>query len=662
MSPVEESDPTTALYSPQIGSSRYPKGREPWISSIEQYKTMYDQSLNDPDTFWSERASELVEFSKPFDKVTEGSMVEGNIKWFINGEINVSYNCVDRWAEKTPDNVAISFEADEPGNKKSITFKEMQEEVCRLAGVLQSFGLKKGDVVAIYMPMVPEAAYAMLACTRLGLVHTVVFAGFSSNSLAERVRDSNCRVIITANQGLRGGKVIQTKSIVDEAVKQCPEVQKVLVFERTNAEYPIVEGRDVSWKKATAEQNAYIAPVPVGSEDPMFILYTSGSTGKPKGLVHTTAGYLVGAAMTTRYTFDLRVGDVFCCSADVGWITGHTYGVYGPLCNGVTTVIFESLPTYPDASRFWKTVDEHKITQFYTAPTAIRALRRLGDEFVQGCDLSSLRVIASVGEPINPEAWVWYSNIVGRDSCPVVDTYWQTENGSHIITPLPYATTTKPGSATFPMFGIEPVILDPNSGEELHGEATGVLGVKRGWPSIARSILGDHDRYLSTYMTVYKNVYFTGDGASRDKDGYYWIRGRVDDVINVSGHRMSTAEIESALILDLDVAESAVVGINDDITGQSICAFVTLHAGVVESPAVIKSMVATVRKEIGPIATPKCIIIVDELPKTRSGKIIRRVLRKVASNEADQLGDVSTMADPTILEVLVKKTNAALGY
>ncbi|OMJ23768.1 Acetyl-coenzyme A synthetase [Smittium culicis] len=655
-------DPTTALYPPKL-NARYPAGRTPAISSFEQYKTMYDQSLNDPDTFFAERASELIEFSKPYEKVHSGSLSEGNVEWFVGGELNISYNCVDRWAEKTPDNVAISFEADQPGNRTTVTFKELLEKVCRLAGVLQSFGLKKGDGVAIYMPMVPEAAVAMLACTRLGLVHTVVFAGFSAHSLSERIRDSNSSVVITADQGLRGGKVIQTKSIVDEALETCPAVKNVVVFERTGSkDVSFTPGRDVHWAEAAAAQSAYIPPVAVGSEDPSFVLHTSGSTGKPKGMVHTTAGYLLGAAMTSKYTFDLAIGDVFCCSADIGWITGHTYGVYGPLSLGVTSVIFESLPSYPDGARFWKTVDEHKITQFYTAPTAIRALRRLGDEFPKSCDLSSLRVIASVGEPINPEAWVWYSEMVGRNMCPVVDTYWQTENGSHLITPLPFATTNKPGSASFPMFGIEPVILDPNTGEELKGgNVTGVLSIKRAWPSIARTILGDHERYMTSYMNAYKGTYFTGDGASRDADGYYWIRGRVDDVINVSGHRMSTAEIESAIILNHNVAESAVVGIEDEISGQSICAFVSLNKGIEESPEVIKSIITSVRKEIGPIATPKNLIIVQDLPKTRSGKIIRRVLRKVASNEADQLGDTSTMADPAVLESLIKKTNAVLG-
>ncbi|PVU94219.1 hypothetical protein BB561_002709 [Smittium simulii] len=660
---VEEpkQNPTHALYKPNFRTERYPKNRTPWISSFEQYKAMHEQSINEPDVFWRLRASELVEFNTPFHTVCSGSLSEGNVKWFEGGKLNISYNCVDRWAEKTPDAVAIIYEADQPGGAKSVTYKELLDQVSRIAGVFKSFGLEKGDTVAIYMPMVPEAAATMLACTRLGLVHNVVFAGFSAHSLAERIRDSNSKVVVTSDQGLRGGKIIHNKKIVDEALLTCPSVTKVLVFERTGAEVPMQQGRDVSWSKALSEQNEFVPPVFVDSEDPMFIMYTSGSTGKPKGLLHTTAGYLVGVAMTARYSFDLSSGDVICSTADVGWITGHSYAVYGPLCLGVTTVIFESIPNYPDGSRLWKVVEDHKVTHLYTAPTAIRSLRRLGDEFVNCTDLSSLRVIASVGEPINPEAWVWYKSVVGKDLCPVVDTYWQTETGSHLITAIPFATTTKPGSATFPMFGIEPAILDPNTGEELTGpNVKGVLCIKKPWPSIARSILGDHDRYLTTYMHAYKGVYFTGDAAMRDEDGYYWINGRVDDVINVSGHRMSTAEIESAIIQNESVAESAVVGIEDEITGQSICAFVTLQAGLKESDQIKKSIIAKIRSEIGPIATPKNLVFVNELPKNRFGKILRRILRKIASGESDQLGDLSTVADPHSITELVARVHIML--
>ncbi|OMH86210.1 Acetyl-coenzyme A synthetase [Zancudomyces culisetae] len=648
-------------YQPPVNSGRIPSDKKPWITSMDEYNSMYKESLDSPDTFWRKMASELVEFTKPYQQVTSGSLHNGDTQWFVGGELNVSYNCVDRWARDTPDNVAISFEPDAPGGKRTVTFKELLENVCRVAGMFKTLGLKKGDTVAVYMPMIPETAYVLLACTRLGLVHTVVFAGFSATSLADRIKDANASVIVTSDQGLRGGKLIHTKKIVDEAIKLSGDVVKnVIVFERTGAsDITYVEGRDVMWGPLFKQQASYIPPVPVGSEDPMFILYTSGSTGKPKGLVHTTAGYLVGAAMTSKYTFDLHIGDVFCCTADIGWITGHTYVVYGPLALGVTSVIFESVPTFPDASRFWQMVDEHKVTQFYTAPTAIRALRRLGDSYINCCDLSTLRIIGTVGEPINPEAWVWYHYVVGDGKAVVVDTYWQSETGSHIITPLPFATPTKPGSATLPMFGIELAILDPADGKELEGnDVTGVLAVKRSWPSMARTIVGDHDRYLSTYMHVYKDVYFTGDGAMRDSDGYYWIKGRVDDVINVSGHRISTAEIESALIVDNNVSESAVIGVEDEITGQAIFAYVTTPKGVVDSEEVKKAMIQTVRKEIGPIATPKRIIIVDELPKTRSGKIIRRVLRKIAAGEEDQLGDLSTLADPSILDVLVKKVRA----
>ncbi|KAJ1678868.1 acetyl-coenzyme A synthetase 2 [Spiromyces aspiralis] len=633
---------------------------KPWVESLEQYQELYKESIEQPETFFSRMALKHISWSRPFTRVKQGSFEAGDVAWFADGELNITYNCVDRWAYADPDRIAFIYEADEPGQGDKWTYRRLLQEVCRVSNVLASFGLRKGDTVAIYMPMIPEAAVAMLACARLGLVHTVVFAGFSAHSLAERVQDAASRVIITADEGLRGGRVIRTKAIVDEALATCPTVERVLVFRRTGNEIPFNPSRDVWWHEATAKHRPYCPPVPVSAEDPLFLLYTSGSTGKPKGVLHTSGGYLLGASMTVKYTFDVHDGDIFCCTADIGWITGHTYVVYGPLSLGSTSVIFESIPTYPNPSRYWKLVEDYKITQFYTAPTAIRALRRQGDSWVDSCDLSSLRIIGSVGEPINPEAWNWYYKKIGREHCVVVDTYWQTETGSHVITPIPGAIPTKPGSATLPFFGIDAVILDPVTGEELKGnDVSGVLAIRSLWPSMARTIAGDHKRFLDTYLRPYPGYYFAGDGASRDKDGYYWIRGRVDDVINVSGHRMSTAEVESALILHPQVAESAVVGAPDEITGQAICAFVTLKDEVVNDN-INAELVALVRKEIGPIATPKHLIVVNELPKTRSGKIIRRILRKVVAGEADQLGDLSTLSDPTILDILIKKVEVSI--
>ncbi|KAJ1737179.1 acetyl-coenzyme A synthetase 2 [Coemansia sp. Benny D160-2] len=656
-------DQTSASIYPPPQRIAKPEGREqPWVNSMEQYEAMYKESIEQPDKFWTRAATDMLSWDRPFSQVSHGSLQDGNMAWFPDGQLNVAYNCVDRWANKDPNRVAFVYEADEPGNASSVTYGELLAQVCGVANVLRSFGLRKGDTVAIYMPMIPEAAVAMLACARLGLVHTVVFAGFSSASLAERVADARARVVITADEGLRGGRAIRTKAIVDEALKSCPEVERVLVFRRTgNDVVAFTAPRDVWWHEAVAAQRPYCPPEPVSAEDPLFLLYTSGSTGKPKGVVHTSGGYLLGAAMTLKYVFDVHDGDVFCCSADIGWITGHSYVVYGPLALGSTSVIFESVPTYPDASRFWRLVEDHRITQFYTAPTALRALRRHGDAFVTACDLSSLRVIGSVGEPINPDAWTWYNEVVGGGRCAVVDTYWQTETGSHVISPLPGATPAKPGSATFPFFGIELAILDATTGAELAGnDVSGVLAIKRPWPSMARTIAGDHKRFLETYLRPYPGYYFAGDGASRDADGYYWIRGRVDDVINVSGHRMSTAEVESALIGHASVAESAVVGAPDELTGQAICAFVTLKDGFQPNDSLKAELVKEVRNRIGPIATPKTLILVDELPKTRSGKIIRRILRKVVAGEADQLGDLSTLSDPSILDILIREVSAAL--
>ncbi|KAI9356589.1 hypothetical protein DFJ73DRAFT_789505 [Zopfochytrium polystomum] len=600
----------------------------------------------------------------------------GDITWFRDGRLNVSYNCVDRHAAKTPNKPAIIWEPDEPSqaaHTHAITYAELLRDVCRLANVLRAAGVRKGDAVAIYMPMVPEAVVSMLACARLGAVHSVVFAGFSADALRDRVVDADCKVVITADQGKRGGKVVHLKKICDEALASVPSVHKVIVFQRTgDSAVPFSPPRDVWWHEEMAKHRPYCPPEPVSAEDPLFMLYTSGSTGKPKGVVHTSAGYLLGVLLTTKYIFDLHEGDVHGCMADVGWITGHSYIVYGPLSNGVTTVVFESVPTYPTPSRYWQTVEKHKITQLYTAPTAIRALRRLGDDHVTPYSMPTLRVLGSVGEPINPEAWHWYSSVVGRNQCAVVDTYWQTETGSIVVTPLPGAIPTKPGAATLPFFGIDLAVLDPVTGKELTGNnVAGVLAIRKPFPSIARTVHGDHARYLDTYMRPYQGYYFTGDGVARDGDGYYWIRGRVDDVINVAGHRMSTAEIESALIMHPACAESAVIGIPDDVTGQAVVCFCTLKSHHADTSAVATALRQQVRNHIGPFATPKAVVVTVDLPKTRSGKIMRRVLRKVAAGDVGledvkdeesiraKLGDLSTLADPSVISELVQRVKEA---
>ncbi|ORX46974.1 acetyl-coenzyme A synthetase [Hesseltinella vesiculosa] len=619
----------------------------PFVSSFEEYKKLWEESVQDPTSFFGKLGRETLTWSKPFETVMSGSLLEGDVAWFLEGELNACYNCVDRHALAQPNKVAIIHEGDEPGNVRKITYSELLREVCRLANVFTSLDVRKGDTVAIYMPMVPETVMAMLACARIGAVHSVVFAGFSSDSLRDRINDCGARLVLTADEGRRGGKNIATKRIVDEALKGSPSVDHVLVLRRTGSEVPWADGRDLWWHDEIEKTRPYCPPTNVNAEDPLFLLYTSGSTGTPKGVMHTTAGYLLGAALTLKYIFDYHENDVYACMADVGWITGHTYLLYGPLMNGATTVVFESTPTYPTPSRFWDLIQTHKVTQFYTAPTAIRALRRLGDKWLEGYDLSTLRVIGSVGEPINPEAWHWYNEKVGRNVCAVVDTYWQTETGSIVVSPLPGAISTKPGSATFPFFGIKPAVLDPQSGKELEGnDVTGVLAISQPWPSMARTVYKNHNRYLDTYLKPYKGYYFTGDGATRDKDGYIWIRGRVDDVINVSGHRLSTAEIESALILHPAVAEAAVVGGNDELTGQCIHAYCTLKPNVEDSEGLEKELSLQVRKVIGPFATPKRIYVVPDLPKTRSGKIMRRILRKIVNNEQDQLGDTSTLAEP----------------
>ncbi|KAG0322878.1 acetyl-CoA synthetase [Linnemannia gamsii] len=635
---------------------------EPYITSVEQYQKMLRQSIDLPEEFFGKLATELLSWSKPFHTVHHGGLEHGDIAWFLEGQLNASYNCVDRHAITTPNKVAMIYEADEPNQSENITYGELLRKVCQLAGALRARGIRKGDTVAIYMPMIPETVVALLACARIGALHSVVFAGFSAEALRDRIKDANSRLVLTSDQGKRGGKTIETKKIVDEALKSCTSVETVIVCQRTGAmEVPMTPGRDVWWGDEVSRQPSYLAPEVMHSEDPLFLLYTSGSTGQPKGVMHTTAGYLLGAAATVKYVFDYHPGDIFACMADVGWITGHTYIVYGPLALGATTVLFESIPTYPTPSRYWELIAKHKVTQFYTAPTAIRALRRLGDSWLEGHDLTSLRVLGTVGEPINPEAWHWYNDKVGKGRCAIVDTYWQPETGSHIITPLPGAIATKPGSATFPFFGIDLAILDPVTGKELTGnDVTGVLAVKRDWPSIARTIYGDHKRFMETYLKPYPGYYFTGDGATRDKDGYIWIRGRVDDVINVSGHRLSTAEIESALIMHPTVAEAAAIGAHDDVTGQCIHAFVCLKPGISShSNDLTKELVLQVRKVIGPFAAPKKIYLVEDLPKTRSGKLMRRILRKIVAGEKDSLGDISTLADPSVVAALIVKVESS---
>ncbi|EGD90979.1 acetyl-coenzyme A synthetase [Trichophyton rubrum MR1459] len=624
------------------------------LNSFEEYKTLYEESISSPDTFWARLARELVTFDKDFNTTHIGSLRGGDNAWFVGGKLNASYNCVDRHALKNPDKVAIIYEADEPGEGRSITYGELLKQVSSFAWTLKQQGVKKGDTVAIYLPMIPEALVAFLACSRIGAVHSVVFAGFSSDSLRDRINDANSKVVITSDEGKRGGKLIGTKKIVDEALKQCPGVTSCLVFKRTGADVPWTQGRDLWWHEEVERYPSYIAPESMESEDPIFLLYTSGSTGKPKGLMHTTAGYLVGAAATGKYVFDIHEEDRFFCGGDVGWITGHTYVVYAPLLLGATTVVFESTPAYPNFSRYWDVIEKNKVTQFYVAPTALRLLKRAGDQHIHH-EMKDLRVLGSVGEPIAAEIWKWYYEVVGKKKAQVVDTYWQTETGSHVITPLGGITPTKPGSASLPFFGIEPAIVNPVTGEELKGnDVEGVLAFKQPWPSMARTVWGAHKRYMDTYFNVYPGLYFTGDGAGRDHDGYYWIRGRVDDVVNVSGHRLSTAEIEAALITHSSVAEAAVVGVHDELTGQAVNAFVALKTSNEIGEEIRKELVLQVRKSIGPFAAPKAVYVVEDLPKTRSGKIMRRILRKILSGEADSLGDISTLSDPTVVPKIIE--------
>lgn len=619
-----------------------------------KYAEMYATSIADPDAFWHEHGKR-IDWIKPFSITKNVSYAHPNvsIKWFEDGVLNVSANCIDRHLETRGEQTAIIWEGDNPEDSKHVTYREMHTQVCKMANVYKNLGVSKGDRVVLYMPMIPEAAYAMLACARIGAVHSIVFAGFSPEALAARVDGCKASLVVTADEAPRGGRNTALKSNVDKALAICGDVA-TLVVERTGADVGMKQGRDHSFNAAMADASSDCAPEPMNAEDPLFILYTSGSTGAPKGVVHTTGGYLVWASMTHEMVFDYHDGDVYWCTADVGWVTGHSYIVYGPLANGAQTLMFEGVPTYPDASRFWQVCEKHKVNQFYTAPTAIRALMGQGNEFVDKCDLSSLKLLGTVGEPINPEAWNWYNDVVGKGNCPIVDTWWQTETGGHLLTPLPGATTTKPGSATNPFFGVQPVILDPTTGAELTStEAEGVLCIKDSWPGQMRTVYGDHDRFVKTYFSDFKGYYFSGDGCRRDADGYYWITGRVDDVLNVSGHRMGTAEVESALVAHPKVSEAAVVGYPHDIKGQGIYCYVTLMAGEVSSEELRLELRNWVRKEIGPIASPDLIQWAPGLPKTRSGKIMRRILRKIAENDYGALGDTSTLADPSVVNELI---------
>ncbi|KAF1991452.1 acetate--CoA ligase [Aulographum hederae CBS 113979] len=651
---VAEAHQVDTYHVPKAFFNKHPTGEKPHIDGLDGYKQMYKESIEQPDKFWGKLARELLTWERDFETTRSGSFENGDVAWFPEGRLNASYNCVDRHAFKDPNKPAIIYEADEEGEGRIISYGELLREVSKLSYVLKQMGVKKGDTVALYLPMIPEALVAFLACTRIGAVHSVVFAGFSSDSLRDRIIDAQSKVVITTDEGKRGGKVIGTKKIVDEALKQCPDVAHCLVYKRTGADVPWTKDRDLWWHEETEKWPNYYAPESMSSEDPLFLLYTSGSTGKPKGVMHTTGGYLLGAAATGKYVFDIHDTDRFFCGGDVGWITGHTYVVYAPLLLGVATVVFEGTPAYPNFSRYWSVVEKHKVTQFYVAPTALRLLKRAGDEHVKH-QMKDLRVLGSVGEPIAAEVWKWYFEIVGKEEAHIVDTYWQTETGSHVITPLGGVTPTKPGSASLPFFGIEPAIIDPVSGEEKHGnDVEGVLAFKQPWPSMARTVWGAHKRYMDTYLNVYKGYYFTGDGAGRDHEGYYWIRGRVDDVVNVSGHRLSTAEIEAALIEHHAVAEAAVVGVHDELTGQAVNAFVALKEGNDHNEQVKKDLILQVRKSIGPFAAPKAIYTVPDLPKTRSGKIMRRILRKILAGEEDQLGDTSTLSDPSVVDKIIE--------
>ena len=636
------------------------------INNVETYKKMYERSINDPEGFWSEIADDYTWFKK-WEKVFDYNFDRRDgkifIEWFKGGKTNICYNCLDRHLETRGDQVAIIWEGNDIGTDKKITYRELHEQVCKFSNVLKANGVKKGDRVSLYMQMIPELAVAMLACARIGAMHSIVFGAFSPDSLSNRITDSECRIVITQDTGLRGKKnnvpmKINADSAADKAAasEDPTTVEKIIVVKRTGMDVPMQEGRDVWWHDEMEKVDASCEPEWMDAEDPLFILYTSGSTGKPKGVQHTVGGYMIYTSLTHKYIFDYHEGDIYWCTADIGWVTGHSYIVYGPLQNGATSIMFEGIPTYPDASRFWQVCEKYKVNQFYTAPTAIRALMAQGDQWTEKNDLSSLKVLGSVGEPINPEAWKWYNEKIGKGNCPIVDTWWQTETGGIMITPLPGAWGTKPGSATLPFFGVEPVILEPETGKELTDMAcSGVLAIKKPWPGLMRTIYGDHKRFEETYFDMYKGYYFTGDGARRDEDGYYWITGRVDDVINVSGHRMGTAEVESALVSHPSVAEAAVVGYPHEIKGQGIYAYVTLIVGTEYSDDLKKELIKHVRTEIGPIASPDVVHWAPGLPKTRSGKIMRRILRKISEDQADQIGDTSTLADPSVVESLIEE-------
>jgi len=631
-----------------------------FIKGKEEYEKLYKRSIEDPDGFWGEIAEEYVEWFKKWDKVEDYNFDHRkgpiSVKYFDGGKLNVSYNCLDKQLKTRGDKVAIQWEGNEPGEEKAYTYKMMHEEVCRFANVLKSHGVKKGDVVTLYMPMVPELAIAMLACTRIGAIHSIVFGGFSADALKDRIQDCQSVLLVVCDGTFRGAKAVPQKTSADEALTECPSIKKVIVVKRVGDKIKCdwTEGKDLWWHEEMAKVNADCEPEWMDAEDPLFILYTSGSTGKPKGVMHTTGGYLVFAAYTHKMVFDYHEDDIYWCTADVGWVTGHSYIVYGPLCNGATSVMFEGVPNYPDMSRFWKIVEKYKVNIFYTAPTAIRAIAKEGDEWVKGADISSLRILGTVGEPINPEAWNWYYNLIGRGECPIVDTWWQTETGGILITPLPGATDIKPGMATVPFMGVWPVLVDDEGKEFTETVASGALCIKKPWPGIMRSVYGDPTRFKETYFEQFPGYYVAGDGARRDADGYYQITGRIDDVINVSGHRMGTAEVESALVKHPSVAEAAVVGYPHDIKGQSIYAYVTLNTGVEKTDDLKKELTVHVRKEIGPIATPEKIQWADGLPKTRSGKIMRRILKKVAADDVEDMGDISTLADPSVVDDIVK--------
>ena len=623
------------------------------LLSKEEYEELYEESLNNPKEFWSKQANSYLEWISPWETVYQSNFRKGEVSWFKGGKINATINCIDRHLKNRSDQTAIIWEGDDPSLSKEITYQQLHESVGRLSNVLKERGVKKGDRVCIYMPMIPEAAYAMLACARIGAIHSVVFGGFSPESLKDRILDSDCQTIITADEGLRGTKKIPLKQNVDQALQDCPNVHTVLIVKRTGADICWVKGRDVSYEQMTNSVSPECLPEIMDAEDPLFILYTSGSTGKPKGVLHTTGGYLLQATMSHKLIFDYHEKEVFWCTADVGWVTGHSYIVYGPLSNGATTLMFEGIPTYPSPSRFWEVVDKHKVNIFYTAPTALRALMAQGDQPLESTSRESIRVLGTVGEPINPEAWEWYYRAVGKKRCPIVDTWWQTETGAIMISPLAGSTPQKPGSVTRPFFGIDPALIDEN-GHEIEGEGSGNLVIKNSWPSQIRTIFGDHQRCVDTYYSLYPGYYATGDGARRDKDGYYWITGRVDDVLNVSGHRLGTAEVESALVLHETVAESAVVGYEHNIKGQGIYCYVTLMTGIEPNEELKRELITLVAKEIGSIAKPDIIQWAPSLPKTRSGKIMRRILRKIAANEITDLGDTTTLAEPSVVEELIE--------